>query len=110
MKLFGKLSQKLNTEKKISNGSMTSPFELDRNALKNEFLDNLSKKAINLYAKQKDIKRFTKLVLSDTENTSHNDIVNKLLENGVIDPLEDEKLKKLADNSRFLRDLGLLDL
>lgn len=111
MRLFKKLSEKLNNkQKKISAGGMTIPAEINYGAGNNEFLDCLSKKALDLYEKQSDIKNFSRLVLSDPENTSHNDIVSDLVDKGVIiDPFEDEKLEKLADNSRFLRDLGLLD-
>lgn len=108
MELFKKLSEKLSTKnKKACNGM--KPIDVDFDTSKNEFLDNLSKKAIKLYEKQHDIKKFTQLVISDQENNSHNQLVNDLFRKGIIDPLEDEKLEQLADNSRFLRDLGLLD-
>ena len=74
-----------------------------------EFLDSLSKHALQLYERQCDIKNFTKLVMSDPENTSHNAIIDDLFEKGVKDPLERQKLEKLAQNDRFLKDLGLLD-
>lgn len=110
MRLFKKLSEKLhNGKKNITAGGMSVPEQLNYGSENNEFLDCLSKKALNLYEKQADIKKFSRLVLSDPENTSHEDIVNGLIDNGVIDPFEDEKLERLADNSRFLRDLGLLD-
>ena len=69
----------------------------------------MTKHAVKLYEKKCDIKNFSKLVLSNPENTSHNELVEELFQKGVIDPLEDEKLEKLADNSSFLRDLGLLE-
>ena len=53
--------------------------------------------------------RLTQLVLSDPENTSHYELVDDLFNKGGVDPLEDEKLERLADNSRFLKDLGLID-
>lgn len=110
MKLFKELSEKLNLRaKKASSQGMIRPIDVDFNVSKNEFLDNLSKHAVNLYEKQCDIKNFTKLVLSNPENTSHNKIVEDLLSKNVKDPLEKEKLAELADNQRFLRDLGLLD-
>lgn len=109
MKIFKILSEKFNRSKKISNGRMTIPSELNFDAERNEFLDNLTKKAVKLYEKQTDIKNFSKLVLSDPENTSHEELVNKILQQGVVDPLEDEKLEKLADNSKLLKDLGLID-
>lgn len=111
MELFKKLSEKLSTKstKKAATRGMIKPVDVDFDISKNEFLDGLSKRAVKLYEKQHDIKKFSKLVLSDPENTSHNDLVDELFKNGTVDPLEDEKLERLADNSRFLRDLGLLD-
>ncbi|CCY24628.1 unknown [Brachyspira sp. CAG:484] len=110
MKLFKQLSEKLSTKgKKVSNQGMIKPIDVNFDISKNEFLDNLTKHAVKLYEKKCDIKNFSKLVLSNPENTSHNELVEELFQKGVIDPLEDEKLEKLADNSRFLRDLGLLE-
>ena len=110
MKLFKQLSEKLSTKgKKVSNQGMIKPIDVNFDIAKNEFLDNLTKHAVKLYEKKCDIKNFSKLVLSNPENTSHNELVEELFQKGVIDPLEDEKLEKLADNSRFLRDLGLLE-
>lgn len=108
MKLFKKLSEKFNTKgKKAVNTGMIKPFDVNFDMSKNEFLDGLSKRAVKLYEKQHDIKKFSKLVLSDPENISHNHLVDELFEKGAFDPLEDEKLERLADNSKFLRDLGL---
>lgn len=110
MKLFKQLSEKLSTKgKKVSNQGMIKPIDVNFDISKNEFLDNLTKHAVKLYEKKCDIKNFSKLVLSNPENTSHNELVEELFQKGVIDPLEDEKLEKLADNSRFLKDLGLLE-
>lgn len=110
MKLFKQLSEKLSTKgKKVSNQGMIKPIDVNFDISKNEFLDNLTKHAVKLYEKKCDIKNFSKLVLSNPETTSHNQLVEELFQKGVIDPLEDEKLEKLADNSRFLRDLGLLE-
>lgn len=62
-----------------------------------------------MYERKCDIKNFTKLALSDPENDSHNKIMDELFAKGVIDPSEDEKLLELSDNTRFLKDLGLID-
>lgn len=105
--IFEKLAQKFNKkERKFADGT-TNPLEYSFG--KNDFLDNLTKKALCMYERKCDIKHFTELVLSDPENTSHNDIVNGLIENGMIDPFEDDKLAHLADNKKLLRDLGLSD-
>lgn len=107
--MFKKLVQKLHSEKLKRSNAAINPLEVDFDDRKKEFLNKLTKNAVNMYERQHDIKNFSKLVLSDPENQSHNDIVDELFSKGIIDPLEDEKLLKLSDNSRFLRDLGLLD-
>ena len=100
-----KLAQKFNKSQQQYISGMTDPVEYGR--VKNDFLDNLTRKAVQMYERKCDIKHFTGLVLSNPENTSHNDIVNGLIENGMIDPFEDDKLELLADNKKLLRDLGL---
>lgn len=110
MKLFKQLSEKLNIKrKKAASQGMIKPFDVDFNVSKNEFLDNLSKHAIKLYEKKCDINNFARLVLSNPENNSHNQIVEELFNTNVKDPLEEKKLSELADNKALLRDLGLLD-
>lgn len=102
--MFKKLALKLKKNNKAVNENITLPIE----KVGNEFLDGLTKKAVELYEKKCDINNFSKLVLSNPENTSHNDLVQDLFDNGVADPFVDEKLSMLADNKRFLNDLGLL--
>ena len=62
-----------------------------------------------MYEKKSDIKKFTKLVLSNPENKSHNKLVDALFTHGCISAQDDEKLKELSDNQKFLKDLGLVD-
>lgn len=62
-----------------------------------------------MYERNCDIKNFSKLVLSNPENDSHNKIMDELFSRGVVDPFDDERLLELSDNSRFLRDLGLIE-
>jgi|GEM_PF-714546 len=109
--MFRKLAQKLSTEKKkrITKGAMINPMDVDFDSKTSVFLNKLTKHAVNLYEKKCDVKNFSKLVLSDIHNNSGNDIMNELFAKGVIDPFEDEKLADLSNNSRFLRDLGLLE-
>ena len=107
--MFKKLVQKLNIDKEKSSSAAIKPIDVDFDDRKHDFLKKLTKNALNLYEKKCDIKNFTKLALSDPENTSHNEIVNELFNKGVIDPADDEKLLELSDNRRFLRDLGLID-
>ena len=107
--MFKKIAQQLKVSQvKNSPEHVTLPFGKEFLTEKNAFLKDISKKAVELYEKQSDIKHFSELVLSDPENTSHNKMVEKLFEDGVVDPFVDEKLADLADNQKFLRDLGLL--
>lgn len=107
--MFKKLVQKLKIEREKSSSAAINPIDVDFDGRKHDFLSKMTKNALNLYEKQCDIKNFTKLALSNPENTSHNDIVNELFSKGIIDPADDEKLLELSDNRRFLKDLGLID-
>ncbi len=108
--MFKKLAQQLRTynEKKSNTLRVTSPLVEEFITPKNEYYRKISQKAVELYEKQTDINHFSKLVLSDPENTDHNEMVNQLFNDGVADPFVDEKLAALADNQKLLKDLGLL--
>lgn len=107
--MFKKLAQKLNLEKKKHSSAAINPLDVDFEGRKSVFLDKLTRTAVNMYERKCDIKNFTKLALSDPKNDSHNKIMDELFAKGVIDPSEDEKLQELSDNTRFLKDLGLID-
>ena len=106
--MFKKLAQQL----KIQTGEnvcfpMTSPVESLREQTKKAFLKSLSKHALNLYERKTDINNFTKLALSDPENTSHNDLVNELFaKDGMDNPLDDAFFA-LSENKKLLKDLGI---
>ncbi len=108
MAMFKKLAQQLKCNSKINSACSTNPISEEFLAPKSVFLKNLSRQALDLYERQTDIKNFSKLVLSDPENTSHNKMVEDLFEDGVADPFVDDKLEMLANNQKFLRDLGLM--
>ena len=107
--MFKKLAQKLNIENKKQSSIAIDPLDVDFEGWKSVLLDKLTRTAVNMYERKCDIKNFTKLALSDPENNSHNKIMDELFAKGVIDPSEDEKLLELSDNTRFLKDLGLID-
>lgn len=100
--VFKKLAQKLVQEREKQTSASTNPI-----GNKNVFLNKMTHSALNLYEHKCDINNFSKLVLSDPENESHNRIMDELFASGVKDPFEENKLTQLSDNKRFLRDLGL---
>ena len=109
MDMFKKLAQQLKEANAKSGFSpMALPFGEEFLTPKNEFLHKMTQKAVELYERKSDINHFSKLVLSDPENTTHNDLVNELFNSGVVDPFVDDKLDELADNKKLLKDLGLI--
>lgn len=107
--MFKKLAQKLNLAKQKQSGTVINPLDVDFEGRQSIFLDKLTKTAVNMYERKCDVKNFSKLVLSDPENKSHEKIMDELFSRGVVDPTDDEKLMELSDNRRFLKDLGLID-
>lgn len=108
--IFKKLAQRLSDEREKRTSLAMNPIEVDFEHRQSIFLNKLTKTAVDLYEKQADVKKFTKLVLSDPENTSHNKLVDALFSHGIVSVNEDdEKLLKLSDNKRFLKDLGLTE-
>lgn len=107
--MFKKLAQKLTKARKNFSNVATNPLDVDFESKKSIFLDKLTKTAVNIYERNSDVKNFSKLVLSNPENNSHNKIMEELFSKGVVDASDDEKLLELSDNTRFLRDLGLTD-
>lgn len=107
--MFRKIVSKLNNQKKQKAiQGMINPISANFEPAKNDFLDGLSKRAVEMFERQCDIKNFSKLALSDIDNISHNEIMQEMVNKGVVDPFEDEKLAELANNEKFLKDLGLL--
>ena len=107
MNILDKLVKKLSIKNTPVQSAVTNPIDKKTGDVENEFLARMSKHALNLYEKQCDIKNFTKLVLSDPENKSHNELVEKLLNENVIDPLSDKVIEELASNKDLMKDLGL---
>lgn len=109
--MFRRLAKQLKNERtENSSFPMSSPMSSLQEHTKNTFLRSLSKHALNLYERKTDINNFTRLALSNPENTSHNQIVNDLFgQDGVVDPFEDDVLFSLSDNERLLKDLGFKD-
>ena len=107
MNIFDEITKKLNIKVNKFSNSVSNPIGQSDYDAKNEFFNIMSKRAINLYERQCDIKNFTKLALSNPENTSHNERVEALLKEDVLDPLSEEVIKQLSDNQDLIRDLNL---
>lgn len=107
--MFKKLAKQLKAANdETSCFPMSSPINSFKEETKTTFLKGLSKHALNLYERKTDITNFTKLALSNPENTTHNKIVDDLFrKNGTIDPFSEDALFNLSENERFLKDLGL---
>ncbi len=108
--IFKKLAQKLSAEREKRTSLAMNPIEVDFENRKSLFLNKMTKTAVEMYEHKADVKKFTKLVLSDPENDSHNKLVDALFSHGLVSLSEDEeKLEELSNNQRFLKDLGLID-
>lgn len=93
-----------NTDKNSLN--ITSPI----GQTKNRFLKKLSKYALDLYVKNNDIKKFTKLALSNPEDASHDLIAHDMFDSlDVFNPFESSSLEDLAANKKFLNDLNIFE-
>lgn len=97
----------INKNKKVAQG-MGNPISASYKPAKNDFLDKLTQRAVTMFEKNCDIKNFSKLVLSDMDSTTSDAITKEFNSKGIIDPFEDEKLAELANNEKFLKDLGLM--
>ncbi len=103
--MFKKLVQKLRQqEKERSTSYMTSPlcFPAEKK------FGTLSEHALSLYEKKADVKKFTKLAMSDPDNLDYKRIMDDLFMNKrILDPLEESYVVEMVGNDNFLRDLGL---
>lgn len=85
---------------------ISNPYKnIDRNLLIDETA--ISDTAINLYQKEQDVNKFTKLMMSDPNDLSHEDIISGLFDKGIIDPFSDEAIEELSTNKNLLKDLDI---
>lgn len=68
---------------------------------------DISKRAMQMYQRELDIKNFTQLATSDPENTSHEKLMQELFSKGVVDVFEDSTVASLSNNKSLIDDLGL---
>lgn len=110
-----------------SNNNIISKSQLHQEIIKNTVLDDLFAKTISftgvqykfhidipeilsyekrLQERKYDIEKFTNLVMSDLENTSHNDMVMEIYKNDFFgSDYESEILSELSVNEKLLKDL-----
>ena len=85
---------------------INNPYQnMDRSLLIDE--SAISNQAVSLYQRDLDVRSFTKLAMSNPENTSADNIVEGLFDKGISDPYSDNAVTELVSNTRFLEDLGL---
>ena len=88
----------------INPNAKKNPYaDVDKNLLIDE--TNISNEAFTLYQKDLDIKKFTKLALSDPDDTSHNVLVADKVFNARDDRFDDKVVEDIFNNRMFLKDL-----
>ena len=80
------------------NGYNTNPY-VDKTEISNN--------AMELFQKDLDIKKFTKIATSDMDNFSHLEQMKEIFSQGVVDIYEDDILSELVTNSKLWNDLDL---
>lgn len=75
----------------------------------NPYVDKteISANAMQLFQRDLDINKFTKIMTEDPNDNSHLARMKELFDEGVIDVYEDDVLSSLVTNSKLLDDLGL---
>ena len=75
----------------------------------NPYVDNteISSSAMELFQRDMDINKFTKIATSDKEDTSHIERVKELFKEGVVDVYEDDVFSSLVTNQKLWDDLSL---
>lgn len=74
----------------------------------NPYVDKteISSNAMQLFQKDLDINKFTKIAASDPEDNSFLERMQELFSEGVIDPFEDDVISELVNNSKLWDDLN----
>lgn len=96
------------TKKNPKNSNLvTNPFVTNPLAEPDLLPNAFTKKAVELYEKQTDIKKFTDLVLQgDLTEEFLNNTQAELMLKDVFNPFSDESYRKLAQNEKLLSDLA----
>ena len=75
----------------------------------NPYVDKteISSSAMELFQRDMDINKFTKIATSDKEDTSHIERVKELFKEGIVDVYEDDVFSSLVTNQKLWDDLSL---
>lgn|SRR5574344_1097488 len=92
-----------NQSDKISLGNKNPYADVDKNLLIDE--SDISSDAISMYQKDLDIKKFTNLALSDSDNMNHNSLVAENVFNSGDSDFESKVIEGIFNNKTFLQDL-----
>ena len=88
---------------KTSLGKKNPYSEIDKNLLVDE--SDISNEALRLYQKDLDIKKFTKLALSDFDNLDCNALVMQNVFAAQDDSFDNKIIEGIFNNKEFLQDL-----
>ena len=74
----------------------------------NPYVDKteISANAMQLFQRDLDIKKFTKIASENPEDLSYMEKIQELFSNGVVDPFEEDVLSELVTNSKLWDDLN----
>ena len=97
-----------NTNNVIDITKIRSTLQKNGYVSKNPYVDKteISANAMELFQKDLDIKKFTKIAMENPEDISYLEKMQKLFSNGVVDPFEKEVLSELVTNSKLWDDLN----
>lgn len=88
---------------KTALGKKNPYSDIDKNLLVDE--TDISKEALKLYQKDLDIRKFTSLALSDSDNSDCNSLVLKNVFSGQDADFEGKVIQGIFNNKTFLQDL-----
>ena len=107
--LFQDNSQQIGNASNVINLASIKANLQKSNYAANSYLDRseISSNAMQLFQRDLDINKFTKIATSNQDDLSHLDRMRELFSDGVIDVFEDEVISKLVTNENLRDDLGL---
>lgn len=90
---------------RVSQLGMQNPYNTSEKSL---FIDesNISDRAIELYERELDVKRFTQMVLDDVDDVEANSLVVSKAFDGEISIDDDEAIFSLLSNEDFLNEIA----